>query len=171
VDIYYRYFTLYFYWIKINFWWLFDWSLEEFVIGFFVTIVSTVIGFLIALGIVALIPGVYETKSETYQLEALQDNGGGASGSFFLGSGTIDSKMKYVFYYESSENKYKMDQVDYDDATITYIDEYVEPNVIKYTDELTDAFINNFTVNFRYPLYDINIPKGSIKNGYTLDAQ
>jgi len=149
----------------------FDWSLGEFVLLFFVILFSGMIGVLLSLGVAALIPGTYETTSETYKLEALQDNNGGASGSFFLGSGTIDSKMKYVFYYESDKNKYKMGQVDYEDATVTYVDEYVEPNVIKYADELTDAFINNFTVNFRSPWYDINIPKGSIKSGYMLDAQ
>lgn len=149
----------------------FDWSLGDVVIAIFSMAIGAIVGIAISFGVTALIPGEYETKTETWNLEALQDNGGGVSGSFFLGSGTIDSKMMYVFYYEVGENQYKMGQVEYDDATVKYVADSVTPTVIQYRKEPTDAFINNFTVNYSSPWYDINIPKGTIKSGYVLDAQ
>lgn len=64
-----------------------------------------------------------------------------------------------------------MGQVKYNAVTIKYVADSVAPIVIKYHKEPTDAFINNFTVNYSSPWYDINIPKGTIKSGYFLDAQ
>lgn len=121
------------------------------------------IGFILMLAL----PADTKINTYTYKIEALQDNNS-LSGDFFLGSGSVEGKMKYVFYYET-DGGFKMAQVDYEDAIIKYSN---EPKVIKHKEEHTDSFINWFAVDiFTITNYEIFIPKGAIKSNYNLDAQ
>ena len=132
------------------------------------------IGVLLGAGIGALIaviiPSKTETKVEIVNLVTLQDNNS-VRGSFFLGSGNIDGKMKYVYYYEA-EGGYKMGQTNYEQALIKYTEDTPRMETIK--EIKTNDFSNNFTISLHCSCEDdvvIYIPKGTIKTDYVLDAK
>lgn len=127
--------------------------------------IGMIIGFFVALAL----PAKVEIVKTTYNLENLQDNNS-VHGSFFLGSGQIEGKMKYVFYYENG-GYYKLEQVDYNEVKIKYSDE--NPKAEQFNlDYVKGALINYFAIDINsYQEYIIYVPKGTIKQNYTLDAQ
>jgi hypothetical protein len=127
------------------------------------------IGAILGAVIAFTLPAKTEIVKTTYNLEALQDNNS-VKGSFFLGSGQIEGKMKYVFYYEN-EGYYKLEQVDYNEVKVKYSDEKPKAELFNRKN-VKDAFINNFAIDCNcYQEYIIYVPKGTIKQNYTLDAQ
>ena len=142
----------------------YDW-LEYLMYPFLGVVVGGVIGLAVA---IALPMDTYQ-RHYTLTLEGLQDNNN-ISGNFFLGCGQIEGKMKYVFYYKSGEF-YRMAQVDYELVNIKYSTASPKVNVSeKYP---TESFINNFAIDTDCynQTYIMEVPKGTIKNNYTLDAQ
>jgi hypothetical protein len=134
---------------------------------------NSILGFLIGGAIGVLIAFTLPAKTEivktTYNLESLQDNNS-VKGSFFLGSGQIEGKMKYVFYYETG-GYYKLEQVDYNKVKIKYSDEKPKAERVNRKN-VKGAFINNFAIDCNcLDEYIISVPKGTIKQNYTLDAQ
>lgn len=108
-------------------------------------------------------------KQYSFNIETLQDNSS-VNGSFFLASGQIEGKMKYIFYYEDN-GLYKMEQLDYEKVSIRYSDSVAKVNVTeKYP---TESFINKFALDWDIfsKTYVIEVPIGTIKNNYNLDAQ
>ena len=136
---------------------------------FLISIPALFIGAIIGTAIAFALPAKTEIVKTTYNLEALQDNNS-IKGSFFLGSGQIDGKMKYVFYYER-DGFYKLEQADYEEVKVKYSDE--KPKAERFNRKnVKDAFINNFAIDCNYyQEYIIYVPKGTIKQNYTLDAQ
>ena len=134
-----------------------------------VSIFAILIGGIIGTSVAFALPAKTEIVKTTYNLEALQDNNS-VKGSFFLGSGQIDGKMKYVFYYER-DGFYKLEQADYEEVKIKYSDE--KPKAERFNRKnVKDAFINNFAIDCNcYQEYIIYVPKGTIKQNYSLDAQ
>ena len=134
-----------------------------------VSILTILIGGIIGTAVAFALPAKTEIVKTTYNLEALQDNNS-VKGSFFLGSGQIEGKMKYVFYYEN-EGYYKLEQADYSEVKVKYSDE--KPKAERFNRKnVKDAFINNFAIDCNcYQEYIIYVPKGTIKQNYTLDAQ
>lgn len=127
-------------------------------------------GILIGLIIALVLPERRVTDKYSLNLVSLQDHNT-ISGSFFLGSGQINGRMRYVLYYETDSNTYKMFQVDYDDALIKYTDGQPKMNV-SYTHSC-QCLWNKFSISITPDEYSyiFEIPKGSIKNNFTLDAQ
>ena len=127
------------------------------------------IGGIIGTALAFVLPAKTEIVKTTYNLEALQDNNS-VKGSFFLGSGQIEGKMKYVFYYER-DGFYKLEQADYSKVKVKYSNE--KPKAERFNRKnVKDAFINNFAIDCNcYQEYIIYVPKGTIKQNYSLDAQ
>jgi len=126
---------------------------------------GTSVGFFLSLAL----PVKYETIKETYNLETIQD-GNNIQGRFFLGTGSIDGKMCYTYYYKKN-NDYLLNQVKYYKAVVRYTEE--TPKVEVYTKgEVEDAFINNFALDFcsQKVAYIFYVPRGAIKSNFTLDA-
>lgn len=146
--------------------WFFD-SLVDIAVGIIMLLVSIALGAIFGLLVAFLLPAKMEPKIDTYKIVTLQDNNL-ISGQFFLGSGTIEGKMKYVFYYEEKDNEFRMMQIDYDDASIKYSD---IPKVEAHGETPTKAFINKFAVDMEDIKYIIYVPEGTIKTNYNLDAQ
>jgi hypothetical protein len=140
-------------------------GLDYFIMAFFGLIIGIIIGTAIAIAL----PAKTEIVKTNYNLETLQDNNS-VKGSFFLGSGQIDGKMKYVFYYEN-EGYYKLEQADYSEVKVKYSEE--KPKAERFNRQnVKDAFINNFAIDGNsYQEYIIYVPKGTIKQNYSLDAQ
>lgn len=135
----------------------------------FFGIAGTIFGGLIGLLIALSLPAKTEIVKTTYNLEALQDNNS-VNGSFFLGTGQIEGKMKYVFYYEN-DGYYKLEQADYEEVKVKYSDK--KPKVERFNrNYVKDALINHFAIDLNsYQEYIIYVPKGTIKQDYYLDAQ
>lgn len=132
----------------------------------FTGLIGLMIGLSFGIGIAMIIPGKKYIKSASYQISSLQDNGD-VSGSFFLGCGYINERMKYVFYYKDANDYYQMMQIDCDDVLLKYVD--TKPRII-----ISKSFSANkwsLPYDFMQVNYVIEIPKGTIKNNFTLDAQ
>lgn len=110
----------------------------------------------------------YNQISEV-KLETLNDNSG-SQGNFFLGCGSIDSEMKYVFYY-NEKGFYKMGAVNYEDVKIKYSTGF--PKLVITKIAATESVINLFALdlNFGDKKYVFHVPKGTINNSYNLDAK
>mgnify|MGYP003610993582 CR=1 FL=1 len=143
--------------------------IEDIIMYFLFGIIGALIGGLIGFGIAFALPAKTEIVKTTYNLEALQDNNS-VNGSFFLGTGQIEGEMKYVFYYEK-DGYYKLEQVDYNEVKVKYSNE--KPKAERFRQKnVKDAFINNFAIGGNYyQEYIIYVPKGTIKQNYSLDAQ
>ena len=129
------------------------------------TILGICIGFIVAISL----PEKTIKMKEVYVIECLQDNPS-TQGSFFLGCGRVDGTFKYAFYYKY-EDGFRMNLVDYNDAIVKYSDE--NPRVERYFNKPKEnELINLFALDLpSYSKYYIYVPKGSIKQNYTLDAQ
>ena len=142
---------------------------EEFIMYILNAGTGVLYGAAFSVFIALALPVSTTTKQDYHNIETLQDNNS-VSGGFFLGCGQIEGKMKYVFYYEE-KGLYRMCQLDYDNVQIRYSEG--TPRVITTTKVATDAFINNFALDWYFgdESYIIEVPKGTIKNNYNLDAQ
>ena len=144
-------------------WYWVDSFLDFIMYSFLGGIWGGILGFIIMFSL----PDDRVQKTLTYKIESLQDNNS-VNGNFFLGCGSIEGEMKYVFYYEVNGG-FRMKQVSYTDALIKYS---TDVKVVVHTEERTDSFINLFAVDFpKDDTYEIFVPKGTIKNNYNLNSQ
>lgn len=107
-------------------------------------------------------------KQTSLSIQALQDNNT-IKGSFFLGCSQIDGDMKYVFYY-GENGLYRMMQIKTNNAQIKYSDNTPKVTIIEITP--TKDLINYFAIDgdIGDKSYIIEVPNGTIKNNFTLDA-
>ena len=147
----------------------YDEGYGEFLGYFLNSLLGVIFGLLIGIAIAGILPMDTTYKHYSLKIEALQDNGS-VSGSFFLGSGQVEGKMKYMFYYEEN-GFYRLMQVDYKLVRIKYSDN--KPTVSVTENIPTKSWINYFAIDFDLfdKTYIIEVPKGTIKNNYNLDAQ
>lgn len=153
--------------ISVTEWGYMD-DLSDYFLVFIQFLLGAVFGCLFGLFVACLLPAKEQEVKYTYNLETLQD-GNSVSGSFFLGCGAIDGKMQYVYYYESPDG-YRMNQIDYDNVVIKYSEE--DPRIETYKMEpIKGKFINLFAFDIPQERNIIYVPKGTIKQNFTLDAQ
>lgn len=136
---------------------------------FFPLVQSLLVAFIGAFFAFSL-PVKYETTTWSQNIITLKDNNS-IRGSFFLSSGIINGQMKYVYYQQNEDSTYEMRQVDYRDAKIKYTNS--QPKVI-ITDVHRKAIKQNkwtLSSSKESQTYIFEVPKGSIKNSYELDAQ
>lgn len=134
------------------------------------SILAGILGAFIGLVVAAILPQSYKTDKWSENLYTLQDNPS-ISGSFFLGSGQIGGVMKYVFYVNRNET-YEMWTVDYYNASIKYS---TTPKANITSTHPSKSLWNKFAIGF----FDnkekwtcvFEVPKGSIKNNFELDAK
>lgn len=146
--------------------------IDYFVEYFFVAFLGLFSGFVIGVIIALTLPMKLYEQTKEVKLEALQDGSSG-NGKFFLGRGQVDGKMQYVYYFQDGD-LYKMNQVDYTVAAVKYLnDTTIEPTLTIFTKVPTDDLINKFALDLsiRNQRYVFNVPQGSIKTDYTLDAK
>lgn len=131
--------------------------------------ISSLFGIMLGALVSFFIPSQMKEVVEVYNLESIKDNSS-ISGSFFLGSGSINGSMKYCCYIEEN-GVYKMFTSDVYNSSIKYTDD--KPVVEKISYVKTDAFINYFSNSLKRfeNKYVYKVPKGSIMNNYNLDAE
>jgi uncharacterized protein YneF (UPF0154 family) len=145
-----------------------DWDFD-FVIYLLNSILGFMIGAFLGFWISISLPMSTYNKHYSVNIETLQDNSS-VSGQFFLGCGQIDGDMKYVLYFEE-KGLYQMMQIKYNLVQIKYSKRTPRLNVTEIY--LTDSWINYFAIDFDIhdKTYIIEVPKGTIRNNYNLDAQ
>lgn len=106
---------------------------------------------------------------------ALNDNIG-TEGSFFLGSGSIDSEAVFFYYAGDNTNGFRLKHVDADDASIIEFDG--DPYMVQYCGDLsTSPSWIDFNLDKSKPScrsWDktvFYVPSGSIQSNYILDAE
>ena len=146
-----------------------DWGGLDFGV-IIVSLLQTIFVALAALIIALMLPVKYETTSLADKIVTLKDNNS-LYGSFFLGTWMIEGRMKYVYYQQNADSTYQMQQVDYYKARIRYVDS--EPKIVVTDIRPKECMWNKFALDLSGSdqTYIFEVPKGSIKNGYELDAQ
>lgn len=116
---------------------------------------------------------IMDKHGETKNIYAIAD-GNSVSGSFFLGSGYVDCVQYYYYYEQLDNNGFKQRKVRVEIAT-----------VFEHTD--TTGYISAYKMvlpkghwaigwsvltewDLKY-VYEIHIPKGSIRNSFNLDLE
>lgn len=131
----------------------------------FCGVLGALIGFFVAWSLPA--KGIEDRQQ--YKMVSLND-GSSINGRFFLGSGHINEKMVYTFYYETENETYKLKQVSATDAEIKYTTGQPTATRIGIKDD-TESWSYWFAIDFYEANWLIEIPEGSIQNNYILDAQ
>lgn len=128
-------------------------------------IIGGVIGTLIAF----CLPMHTYDKVFQNNIEALQD-GNSIHGSFFLGCGSVNGEMKY-FLYINDNGTYQLKEFPSCKVKIRYSEG--SPRIITHEVEITKDLMNYFALDddIGEQTYIIEVPKGTIKNNFTLDAQ
>jgi hypothetical protein len=135
-----------------------------------ISVMKGLTGVLVGFVIAVILPKSYRVDNWSEELASLQDNQT-ISGQFFLGSGQINGTMKYVYYQKEDSNTFRMWQADYEDAKIRYVTGTPKVQItLRHPD---NSLINKFAIdiNTSQVFYVFEVPKGSIKNEITLDAQ
>lgn len=141
---------------------------EKVAMGTLGLIMGVLIGFFIwvsfgsAIGI--FLPERVELK--TQEIIALQDNIG-TKGSFFLGSGTIDSEPHYTYMIET-EKGFKLENVEADESYVIYDD---NPRIETRYKSLKYDWMYLIAIEWPSAEYTFYIPEGSIYTGYKVDLQ
>jgi hypothetical protein len=148
----------------------FGFNFVDVVLNSLESILCVIVAGLVGIGVAFTLPMKTTPKMDTYKIVCLQDNNS-TTGRFFLGTGQIEGKMKYVFYYEENGG-FKMKQTGYENTTVKYSD---VTKVERYREEPVESFINYFAIDDCYSESNMNfiiyVPQGTIKNNYSLDAQ
>lgn len=110
---------------------------------------------------------VDEDYSYSRPLTTINDNSS-VSGSFFLGSGSIKEIPTFMYYVLNERGEFRLQHVDADDAFITYTDG--PPEVIVHTTRTKSEWLAVEMDMAEYE-YEFRVPRGSVKQVYTLDAK
>lgn len=142
----------------------FDWD------NIFLVIPSAMAGGVVGVIIACILPAHYTTHKWKVNLVNLQDHSS-VSGEFFLGCGQINGEMKYVLYTQEEDSTYRMWQVNYYDAKIKYTNGPPTEDITRVFEEdnLYEKFV--LLANLDNYTYIFEVPRGSIKTDFTLDAK
>lgn len=139
------------------------WLLFQWVIGI---LMGVIIGFLLALPI----PMKSHLEKYEIQIANLQD-GNSIHGSFFLGTGQVDGVMKYTYYTKDGEF-YQLHQMDASNIKVRYTSGSPRITFMKRVldkDETINRWGFDLDIGNKTD-YIIEVPKGSVKSDFTLDA-
>ena len=121
---------------------------------------------LIASGVIGGFATQEYVLKDSFKIYALQDNNG-VQGSFFLGSGSVSSNLKY-YYAATYEDGIKIYDIDVHKAILKNDD---NPHIEKYEIQFVNKFIRNNVGNLGDIKYKIYIPKGSIQYNFNVDLK
>ena len=126
--------------------------------------------------ICALVVGLFANNHTTWKttstpLVSLAD-GSDTHGSFFLGSGVVNSNPSFTWYEREGGNSYVRKDVEADLASIHYIAPGVTPYYTHSKKVRSGPTLNKWGFNTTDPYeesYDFYVPRGSIVQSYKLD--
>lgn len=133
-------------------------------------VLGTFIGAVLGCIIASFIPIETTFVRSFTHLENLQDNNS-SSGNFVLGCGNIEGSMQYA-YYVKENGYYILKTIDCKKVKINLVSSNIA-TLIKDEYVYTNSIINLFSIKSikTEVQYTIEIPQGSIKNDYNLDAK
>jgi hypothetical protein len=134
-------------------------------VGLVTTIVCGLLEMMINIPVFYLVDEDYQTYSV---LSSLND-GTQTNGSFFLGSGYIDSRPVYRYYVENGRGEFRLQSAPADRAFITYTDS--TPEVVYHQKRSSSTFWSIGIDGDGIQEYEFRVPKGSVKTDFTLDAK
>jgi hypothetical protein len=144
---------------------------EKFGMGIAQGLFGAVVAFFICFITSVIVDGVADkeyVKIDENKIIALQD-GSSVSGRFFLGSGSFDGTMKYV-YMTSTNNEMSMDSVRVESAKLLYSDlTKIETYKSYYTNKTVRYLFGK--ESWDHNIYKIYIPEGTVKQNFNVDLQ
>ena len=151
-----------------SFWDYISVSFFSFLISIFINLVALLILQTIGQTQVNKHPEITQVQSEHYlYIYSIEDNSN-VSGSFVLGSGSVNEKPVYTFYYKAKHG-YKIGTVSADISYIKEIKGLKTPEIIDEKDIPIDgSFWKGFKFNDRYI---IMVPEGTIIKRFNLDSK
>ena len=148
-------------WSEVPYHWFAGWVAVGLFLGFVATFIA--------------LDATQEHVPVENKIASLSD-GMGTSGSFFLGSGSIDSEPVFFYYAGDNTNGFRLKHVDAADASIIEFDG--EPYMVRYCGDLDTApewiDFNRVDSEPECAGWDrtvFYVPAGSIQNNYILDAE
>lgn len=151
-------------------------SQPDFAGALIVLIIVGAISYMVWLGISTVTPISTNTTCIITNTSIVSLNDGSlTSGSFFLGSGSLDQRTMY-FYYEGSEDTYRLKRVPTDDATIK-TDENDHPYITKIVATTCGTYRDGSSrcdkiYDWSHATYVFHVPKGTItKDNFNLDGR
>lgn len=133
---------------------------------FFAFVTSALIAAFVSLGCNAVAYKFVNEPVQQYTSLASLSDGSGVSGSFFLGIGSVDSEPVYM-YYTNDNGVFRLHQIEARRAYVTYTDS--QPQMVKHTDRSTNKWLSVFFGIDND--YEFQVPRGSVKSNFNLDAQ
>lgn len=135
--------------------------------------VVTAIVWVVCTTLIALILSIFPAKhyvpSTTSNIVAIGD-GHMSEGNSFLGCGSMQGVPYYFYYEKTKKGGYKQGKIKTEDANVFEVDSLVQPKIQFYKSEFVNKGWENWTVNVKASeKADIYIPKGSIKQNFSLD--
>lgn len=144
--------------------------LEKILMGITFILISmllTLIFGIAAIGIATANSEVRYEVTSSKDIIALQDNDS-VNGNFFLGTGSVNDKMKYVYMVKDNEG-YRMETLNANEVTIVYSDEKkVEIQEARFANKNIGLWFGVPMSDVKYKIY---VPEGTIKNEYNIDLQ
>jgi hypothetical protein len=101
---------------------------------------------------------VYD-KEKTIYLQAISTNNE-TSGSFFLGSGVIESRSYYYYYYKVDDNSYIQDKIKVDNVIICEEENCTQPRILTGKKQFKNGSLLIMCLSENY--YKIIVPKNSV---------
>jgi hypothetical protein len=147
-----------------------DWG-DRILFGVSGSILGIMIALLLSLLVSLIVDDVVDKqylKEEEISIIALQD-GSSTNGRFFLGSGSFDGTMKYV-YMTSNSGEMKMSSINVDNVALIYSNTTkIETYKSHYKSKAVKYWFgdNSWDRN----IYKIYIPEGSVKQNFNVDLQ
>lgn len=117
------------------------------------------------------LPMKYEVVVWKQYVVALKD-GSSANGRFFLGSGYLNGRMYFTYYAYNNDSTYSMWQAPSYEVKIKYVTSYPMVEITRTQER--DCLWNYFAFDYdsmEGNTYVFEIPEGSIKSNYQLDAE
>lgn len=139
--------------------------------SFFSGLIGLMIGVLIC-GIMAIAPvPTKEVIVSDVPICAMKDTMG-VEGSFFLGSGSIDSEFKYVYATKTDKGIKIQNPIDASKAYINYIKEDEQPHITEVDTQFSNDILNFFFCGDMKPSETyIYVPEGTIEEVYNIDLK
>jgi hypothetical protein len=108
-------------------------------------------------------------KVKTIELKSINDNFSN-SGSFFLGTGTVESESYYYYYIKTGTNTYKQNKLDATNVEIVEDSLLTKAYLIKYSNMIPEKYAN-WVIRPHSYTYKFYVPSNTIKQNYTFDLK
>lgn len=140
---------------------------EESVLFTIMLLISILFGILVPV-IVGFVAPKHWVEPKTTKLVSLRD-GGGISGHFFLGVGSIQDTQYYFFYKEVGQG-YQPGKVVIDDNVMVFEEKRQDGELRVYSDQFVNPLSRWIAIDIRLQKYkyEFIIPEGSLKKSFVL---